>query len=403
MAIGLHAGNWPAWRGPTGDGVSKETDLPTEWSREDNVVWRTPLPEAGNSSPIVWNDRVFLTQPVKDGSRTTLLAFDVSNGELLWQSGVLHPADERTHNTNPYASASPATDGESVICWFGSAGVVAYDFEGNQLWKTDLGPLDHQFGYGSSPVIHENLVFVNFGPGTREFLVALDKADGREVWRHRSPVPGEDDIFGTWSTPFLTEWNGKTQLISAMRGELAGLEPTTGKVLWHTDEAGIQAKASPFAGEGVVVLSGDKSSKEIAVPLGMSGKIDRSDHLWVRNPAKRRLATGIVTDGYIYGVQTGGIADCVNLRTGEVVWQERLSAGSSNNAVWGSPVMVGDRIYIVNQSGDVFIYRATPEEYDLLASIPMKEPTNSSIAVSDGRLFIRTHEALWAIGNPDRR
>ena len=175
----VSAADWPAWRGPMGTGISAEKDLPLDWRTPQAVRWRTPLPEPGNSTPIVSRGRIFLTQ--SEGTRRNLLCFDRKDGKLLWKTGVGVALEERTHKTNPYASASPVTDGERIIVWFGSAGLAAYDFDGKEIWRTDLGRHDHRFGYGGSPVIQGELCFLNFGPGVREFLVAVDKKTGKEV------------------------------------------------------------------------------------------------------------------------------------------------------------------------------------------------------------------------------
>lgn len=390
--------NWPLWRGPEGNGAYTGPELPLKWSRTENLRWRVPLPEPGNSTPIVWSNRVFLTQPVKEGNRRTLICLDRADGKLLWQKGVAVVGEERTHETNPYASASPVTDGERVVCWFGSAGLVAYDFEGKELWRTDLGKQDHQFGYGGSPVMHGDLVFLNFGPGTSEFLVAINKRTGKEVWRHTSPVPGADDIYGTWSTPLIIQWQGAPLLISALRSDLTALEPATGKVLWRTAAFGNQAKASPVASGNVVMLSGDyENNSEIAVRLGGSGDVTSTHVLWKKTPSKRRIPTSVIRDGHLYGVQTAGLADCIKLETGEVIWEERLPGTAANKAVWGSPILAGDRVYAMNQSGEVFVYRAGTK-FEVLAVNPLGENSNSSITASNGQLILRTHQALWCVG-----
>lgn len=391
------AADWTAWRGPLGNGISSEQNLLTTWSPEKNVRWRVALPEPGNSTPIVVKGRVFLTQA--EGKQRNVLCFDRTDGKLLWKSGIEMAADERTHETNPYASSSPVTNGERVIAWFGSGGLVAYDLDGKELWRTDLGAHDHKFGYGSSPVIHGDLCFLNFGPGVREFLVAVDKRTGKEVWRHTSPVPGGDDIFGTWSTPLIFENARRVELISALRGELAGLDPKTGQVFWRVTNWGIQAKSSPVAGDGIVVLSGDHEPKtaEVAVRLGGTGDVSETHVLWRFLPTRRRVGTGVIHAGHFYGTRSGGFVDCVELTTGKVVWDERLPATTSTTAIWSSPVLVDGKLYLVNQGGDGFVVRAAPT-YELLATNAMKEKTNSSIVVSDGEIFLRTHQALWCLG-----
>lgn len=392
------AENWPAWRGQEGNGISASRNLPVKWDATNNVRWRVELPEAGNSTPVVWGDRVFLTQPLAKEKKRLLICFDGKNGKEVWRKGVEVGAAERTHATNPYGSASPVTDGERVICWFGSGGLVAYDFSGKELWRKDLGEHSHQFGYGGSPVIHGDFVFLNFGPGTREFLVALNKKTGAEIWRHQSETAAADDINGTWSTPVVVNWQGTAQVISALRGEVAALQPETGTVIWRTTELGPQAKSSPVAGEGVAIVSGDMKSAEVAVRLGSKGAVSESELLWKKNPPKRRVGTGVIHKGRYYGVQTAGIADCLKLETGEVVWEERLVGSGSNHAAWSSPVLADEKLYVMNQVGDVFVLKAG-EKFEVLAMNSLKEASNSSVVPANGALYLRTHKALWCVGS----
>src|SRR5882672_6495002 len=174
LAPGAFAANWPAWRGPLGTGITEETNLPVKWNTKQNVKWRIPLPEPGNSTPIVWDDRIFLTQAV--GDRRTVRCLSRTNGKLLWEQGVATKEKEPTHSTNPYCSASPVTDGERVIVSFASDGLFCYDFHGKELWnRTDLGRQIHIWGAGASPMIHSDLCFFNFGPGELTYLLAVDK------------------------------------------------------------------------------------------------------------------------------------------------------------------------------------------------------------------------------------
>jgi outer membrane protein assembly factor BamB len=203
------ADNWPGWRGPTGDGRTAETELPLNWSATENVRWKAPLPDVGNSSPVVWKDRVFLTQSQDKGARRAVLCFDRANGRLLWQREVRFDGQEPTHATNPHCSATPATDGQRVVVSHGSAGLFCYDFAGQELWHTDVGKLEHIWGNASSPVLHGDLVFAWCGPGERQFLLALDKRTGKEVWKHDEPGgnAGKDqsEWRGSWSTPVIVK------------------------------------------------------------------------------------------------------------------------------------------------------------------------------------------------------
>ncbi len=176
------AANWPAWRGPDGTGVSSDKNLPLQWDTNAHVRWRAELPGPGNSSPIVWGNQVFITQALKEGARRTLMCFDRATGKLLWQSGVTYTEREPTSPNNPYCSGTPATDGERVYVSFGSAGVLAYDFAGKEVWRRDLGKLVHMHGNAISPILYSNLCILYLGPGENAHLIALDKTTGQTAW-----------------------------------------------------------------------------------------------------------------------------------------------------------------------------------------------------------------------------
>jgi outer membrane protein assembly factor BamB len=391
--------NWPGWRGIAGDGVSLEENLPTEWDRQTNVRWRVELPEAGNSTPIVWDKRVFVTQPIGGGKRRTVICFDRETGRQLWQAGVDAVEMEPTHETNPYCSPSPVTDGERVIAWFGSSGLAAFDFEGQLLWRRSLGSVQHVFGYGASPVLHGDLCFLNFGPGRREFGVAVNKVTGEIVWQYDAPKSvqqnaGGRDIDGMWSTPLVVD----DVVIFCFRDTVTAFEPTTGKQEWTCHGIGLQSKASPVAGEGIVVSLGGKDSSTFAIRLGGKGDVSESHVIWKYQQAKSRLGTGVIHDGHFYVNRRNGIVECIELETGKVVWEKRHSGPGRTSDTWSSLTLAGGKIYAVNQSADVFVLEASPI-YQLLATNSLHEHTNASIAVSQGSLFVRTQDALWCIGD----
>lgn len=175
--------NWPQWRGANGSGETSATDVVGEWGLTQNVKWRIELPEACNSTPVVWNDKILYTQPLSSTNQRTLCCVDRETGRELWHRSVTYAAPELLHKSNPFCSASPVTDGERVIAWFGSAGLVCWDFDGNELWRRDLGPQQHMWGYGTSPIMHDGLCILLFGPGKNEFLIAVDKTTGETKWR----------------------------------------------------------------------------------------------------------------------------------------------------------------------------------------------------------------------------
>ena len=187
--LNAYAGNWPAWRGPHHDGTCDETGLPVTWSSTENVAWKAELPDRGNSTPVIWGNTVFITQAIEKEGRRMLIAFDKKTGKELWREGVVYKDAEPTHGTNPFCSASPATDGERVVVSFASAGVYCYSMTGKPLWKRDLGPQHHIWGNGASPVLVGDMCLLNHGPGEKATLYALDKKTGKMRLSRKSLLP----------------------------------------------------------------------------------------------------------------------------------------------------------------------------------------------------------------------
>jgi outer membrane protein assembly factor BamB len=403
----LGAANWPAWRGADGSGATSEKNLPTQWSDTENVRWKIKLPERGNSTPIVWGKKIFITQAV--GNRRTVICFDRVDGKQLWQSGPAYEEKELSHRSNAYGSSSPATDGEKVVAWFGSAGIYCYDFNGKELWHRDLGKQQHIWGYGASPVLYKNLCILNFGAGTRSFLIALDKTTGEKLWQHDIPEskPAErTDGFagqtnghtGSWSTPIIIQANGKDELVLSLAEWLKAFDPKTGKELWRCGGLNPLLYTSPIYGEGVVVAMGGFSGTTIAVKPGGKGNVTETHRLWQTVRTRDRIGSGVIYDGHIYIANTPGVAECIELKTGKKIWEERLPSKGAKSEVWSSAVLSGDNIYVLNQSGDCVIFKASPKFEVVGVNSIGSELTNGSLAVSDGEFFIRTHEHLWCIG-----
>lgn len=397
FAVVALAANWPAWRGPDGQGRCSEKDLPLKWSTTENVRWKVPLPDAGNSTPIVWNDRIFLTQATEKGNRRFVMCLSRADGKLLWQKETPHKEREITHQTNPYCSASPVTDGERVIASLGSAGMVCYDFSGTELWRHELGKLEHIWGNASSPVLYGDLVILWCGPGERQFLLALDKKTGQKVWQTDEPG-GKSGIankewLGSWSTPIIAKVGGQDQLILSVPFKLKGFDPKTGKELWSCSGLTRLAYTSPLYGDGIAVAMSGYLGSALAVKLGGTGDITK-DRLWLhdkKNP--QRIGSGVIVGSHVYILNEIGLPQCLDLKTGKDVWQVEQRPGGKS---WGSMVAAGDRLYVTNQNGDTLVFRASPK-YELLATNKLDEHTNASLAVSDGELFIRTYKHLWCI------
>ncbi|MFN0127170.1 MAG: PQQ-binding-like beta-propeller repeat protein [Verrucomicrobiales bacterium] len=399
------AENWPGWRGPAGTGVANEPNLPLHWGPKQNLLWRTALPERGNSTPIVWGERVFVTQAVAKERRRELLCFDRATGRLLWQQGATVETDEPTHETNPQGSSSPVTDGERVIAWFGSAGVFCYDFTGKELWRRDLGRPVHIWGWGSSPALHGNLCYLSFGPGEPSFLVALDKTSGKEVWRVAEPnadsgekKPGQEKALwvGSWSTPLVIKAGGREELILTWPKRVVAFEPATGRELWHCEGLNPLVYTSPLyePSKEILVAMGGYSGMALAVKAGGAGNVTESRRLWHQEKTRQRIGSGVIHDGHIYILNDPGIAECFELETGKLIWEERLRGPSAKGDNWSSMVLADGKLYAINQGGDAFVLKASPN-FKMLAVNSLGEATIASMAASNGELFIRTHEALW--------
>jgi outer membrane protein assembly factor BamB len=379
--------DWPAWRGPTGQGHCAETDLPLTWSATKNVKWKVPLPDVGNSTPVIWGGKVFLTQANKGGTSRGLLCLARADGKLLWKQAIDYPDREQAWNPSYYCSASPAVDGERVVVSYGSGGMYCYDFAGKELWKrTDLGRWEHQFGNASSPVLYEDLAILWCGPDkARNFLLAVNKMTGETVWEHK-------ERGGSWGTPLIARVNGRDQLILGMPQKLKGFDPRVGEELWSCDGLTDLVYTSPLYGNGVAVGMSGYGGAALAVKLGGGGDITR-DRLWHHPRNIQRVGSGAVVGDHVYMLEENGLPHCYELRTGKEVWQVEKRPGGGT---WSSLVVSGGRLYALTHTGDTLVFAASPK-YELLATNRLGEHTNASVAPSDGELFIRTDKHLWCI------
>lgn len=398
------ASDWPAWRGPTGQGLSDEKNLPLKWSDTENVKWKIPLENQGNSTPIIFGDRIFLTQSNKGGSVRSLLCFARADGKQLWQKDVPYAAKERNWNPSWYANASPATDGKLVVVSFGSAGMYCYDFEGKELWKrTDLGEWDHAFGNSSSPVLYNDLCILFCGPNQgkgRNFLLAVDKATGKTVWE-------QDEKVGAWSTPLIANVNGQDQLMVAMSpdvkgapdektGYFKGFDPKSGKEIWFCRGVNSHQYASTLFAKGVAVAMSGYQGAALAVKLGGSGDIT-SDRLWVHPKNIQRVGSGVIVGEHIYMMDENGMPRCYELMSGNEVWNVADRPGSGTT--WGSMVYGDGKLYVLMRDGSTIVFNASPK-YEVLSinRLAANEQSNSSPAISNGDIYLRTFGHLWCIG-----
>jgi outer membrane protein assembly factor BamB len=401
----LNAADWPQWRGPTGQGFCEEEGILLNWSDTEAVKWKVPLEHQGNSTPVIWRDRIFLTQANKDGEIRSLLCLARADGKLLWQRDVPYGEMERNWNPNWYANASPVTDGERVVVSFASAGMYCFDLAGNELWKrTDLGKWEHPFGSGSSPVLYGDLAILWCGPNEngRNFLLAVNKATGETVWE-------ADQAYGSWSTPLVTKVSGQDQLLLGLSkdvknapldktGFLYGFDPQSGKELWRCQGLSSYVYTSPLfsSAHNIAVGMSGYGGSAMAARLGGSGDIT-ADRLWHHPNNTQRVGSGMIVGDHVYIVEENGVPHCYELKTGEEVWKVKDRPGGGTT--WGSTVHANGRLYVLMRDGGTLVFAASPK-YELLAtnSLGRGESTNSSLAISNGDIFIRTFTHLWCIG-----
>lgn len=399
------AQDWPCFRGPehTGHAVGK---FSTEWGPGQNIKWKIQLPGLGNSSPIVVGEQVFVAMAEEKGKKRTLRSYDRQTGKPAWSQVIEFDGKEPTHDTNPFAGSTPASDGKSIVVWHGTPGLFCYDLSGKEQWRLDLGPVKHIWGYGSSPVIHEGLVYLNAGPGASSFVMAIDIATGKQVWRVEEPdgaddenpksTSGRDKWIGSWATPVIAQIAGQVQLIVSLPHRMEAFDPKTGKSLWTCQGFGTLCYTDAHIGEGFGIGSGGYGGPIIGLKLGGEGDVTEKSRLWrheADNP--QRIGSGIIYQEHFYIVNENGVAQCIHIPTGKEAWKARIPAGGT---YWASLTLADGKLYAVNQSGIATVFEASPTEFKHIAENNCGEGTNATPAFSNGRIFYRSYSSLTCIG-----
>ena len=419
------AEEWPHWRGPAASGVSTERQLPAKWSDTENVAWKASLKGLGISSPIVWGDRVFVTAQVgngevrpgprlvqganpvdageralgsgaarADGKVTFLVsAFDRRSGKQLWD--VELPAEgplPSVHEKHNLASPSPVTDGERVFAWFATGQLIAVDLAGKVVWKKNLGaeygPFEINWGHGSSPIVHKDQVILLCYHERSSYLLALDAKTGAVRWKTDAPKG-----VTSYSTPLVVENGGKTEIIVNSSVGVSGHDFATGAQLWHVDEANRFPIPTPVFHDGVIFLSrGYRSSPFMAIRPGGKGDVATTNVVWRVPSGAPYISSLVYYDGLIYMTGDVGILTVADAKTGERVHQERIGG-----VYTASPVAGDGKVYLVSEDGETIVL-AAGREPKILARNKLSARQLASPAISGGRLFIRSDDALYAIG-----
>jgi outer membrane protein assembly factor BamB len=389
------ADNWPQFRGPRSQGISTETGLPVQWSATNNVRWKTALPGPGHSSPIIWGNRVFLTAFRKQGQGQLLaLCLEKASGKILWEREVQTGRIEPVHATNSPASPTPATDGQYLYVYFGSRGLICFDFNGKKMWEKPIGPYPIEWGSASSPIVYGDLVLLNCDTDAEDFLLAVDKRTGKTVWQ-----TSRSNVERAWPTPLVWQVDGQDQIVINGSGGVKAYDPKDGRELWMVEGVPRWVGPTPVAAHGLLYVASNGLDPEnfiMAIRPGGKGNVTRTHVAWRYGKSVSSVPSPVVVGDYLYSVRNGGIMACLNAKTGALMWEQRLPAGGN---YYASPVAADGKIYLLSEEGKATVVAAKPV-YELLSANDMGERCMASPAISDGQIFIRSDNHLFCIGKP---
>ncbi len=387
------AENWPCWRGPRGDGTSLEKEPPTRWSSTENVIWKTSIPGEGHSSPIIWDDRIFLTSALKETQERVLLSFDRKTGAVLWQQAVVRSPLEAKNNENSYASATPGTDGEKIYVTFldgVEVVIAAYDFGGKQLWLVRPGRFKSQWGFSHTPVLFEDKVIVVCYSKGENFVVAVSRADGHTIWKTTCENPTQ-----SYSPPLIRKMAGRVQMITPGNKAVTSYDPQTGKMLWMVDGPSDDSVITPVYHEKadlVLSCSSWPSKMLVAIKPDGQGNVTSSKVVWKTSEGAPYVPSPIaVGDWFFTSAFAGKAAHCYEAATGKILWKEPMGLHHA------SPVSANGLVYFLNDDGVMHVVRAGPK-FDLVARNELGEKTYASPALSGNQIFLRGFKNLYCIG-----
>ena len=387
----LHAENWPGFRGPRGDGTSLETGLPLHWSTTENVAWKAAIPGRGHASPVVWGDRIFLVTALEERQERVLLCLDRRNGKLLWQRVALTVPLEHIHEKNSYASSTPLTDGERVYVTFldrDEMFVAAYDFQGKQLWAVRPGKFTSVHGYSSNPILYKNTIIVNGDHDGDGYLVALDRRTGATVWK--TPRPNNTR---SYCTPLIRAVNGVPHMMMTGSKCTASYNPENGKLQWIIDGPTEQFVAAPvYNGKYLFITAGFPERHVLAIRPDGTGNVTNTNIVWRTRRDASYVPSPLLIDDHLLVVNEGGFLTCFVPDTGEILWTERLGGGC-----WASPVTASGLAYIVSEQGVTYVVKPG-KTCERLAANEIGEPVMASPVISQGQIFLRGLNHLFALG-----
>jgi outer membrane protein assembly factor BamB len=383
--------NWPRWRGPLQDGHSTESGFPKEWSAKD-VSWKASLPGDGQSSPVIWGEKIFLTAAIDGGSERVALCVDRTNGQIVWQKSLWKGSPEPTHKMNGHASATCTTDGQRVYAFFGfGGGLFCLSVNGDLLWNKPLGNFDGPWGTAACPVLVDDLVIQNCDSDGDAFMVAFDKVSGDLVWK----IPREKNR--CWSTPILINSGDRRELVLQGHTGVRSYDPTTGEEFWQVNGSSGRGTPTVTLGNDLLYVVPGRPGETYALRAGGKGDVTATHKAWSVKRKGRDLGSPIVIGEYmlLMGLN-GGILTCYNAKTGKELWQERIGGNFS-----ASPVAFDGNAAFISEAGEALIVEPA-DELKIVARNTVgssdEEIFRASITPSGGQLFIRSNNTLYCVG-----
>jgi outer membrane protein assembly factor BamB len=405
LAAAAAAEDWPRFRGPTGQGLSAEKNLPAEWTTEKNITWKTPIEGEGWSSPIVFGDRVFVTATTANGKNCHVIAIDRKTGKIVWNKQVFNQETRRKEGKNSYATPTPVTDGKRVFAVFGGGGVAALDYAGNVLWTYDKFQFYSRHGLGASPVLYENLVIMPFDPShpapdekigwkvpwDKARVIALDKETGELAWEAKR---GQSRLAHT--TPLVVS-KPEPRLYTTAGDVIQAFDPRDGRRIWTVYSQGEGVTPSPLLVDDVLITcSGFEKPTIRAVRLGGEGDVTSTHIAWEQTTGVPSQSSLVYVKPYLYGVTDMGVVTIFDpAQKGKLIKQGRIPGNYC-----ASPVAADGKIYFSSEQGDVTVMKVG-DSIDVIATNSLSERIQASPAISQGNIFIRTEKNLYCVGNTD--
>lgn len=382
---------WARWRGPSGQGVARGGPYPDSWSALGPFAWKVAVPGRGNSSPIVWQDRIFLTTAYDGGRRLALLCFRRGDGRKLWELPLDVQGVEYAHPKNGHASGTPVTDGVRVYASFGEQGLIAASLDGTLLWRQRIGTLNAFHGSAGSPVLYKDRVILYHDGGAQSFVAAFDGATGKPVWR--TPRRASEG----WGTPIVLRAGSRDELIVSGQDRVSGYDPNTGRELWWVEGNTDQVIPTPVVAHDLVLCSSGRAGPTLAIRPGGTGNVTSSRVAWSMSKGSPFVPSGIVSGDVLYLLNDmQSIVTALEVTTGKLLFQGRLGA-SRSEGFSASPVAADGKVFFTNDDGETFVVEAG-RQFKLLRVNRLEEPVLASPALVDGTWYVRTSSSLVAIG-----